>query len=1391
MKKLLSTILTVALLITLLPQFGQPSTVSAAASYFLFDNEQSVATTPRITMDKFVTLTGTLNNVVGSSINYKVAQITLNGTAETEINTTETLTAGITPSTTNTFSVTNVELFAGLNKITFSGTSGTSTVSESIYIEYRNTPLLYDLLISYNNKSFDMQETATTVIYSTSTVVEDTGEIVITGKAPNADAVTVIVNGESYEFPVSSSSGEYRFTSSLLAINKGINTIKLKVTNSGQVVETTRQVAFYNGEITFYDLAMTGTNGAAASTLALENAMNFSTTNLTTIGITGKAIIPLPIIDIGDVDGDLSNTDELDYTNTTYLQKVIKVDTQLVGGALIDNGTEAASVSYVLDESGNFITVSYTFNLSDSLTYDEAYRIQFEAPNGDDIDVSDWTTFTLRNGSLAYIYDINYLSSYSDTMATNATQLANLTGTDIEGATIYSVPMGVEILIGNYGGLTVGSDAADKYPGLIKVAGDTTSTSWSQLKPTSIVTKTVNNTSQQFLRVFVEIDSLTTAGTNTLTFDLNSAAPYAGQVTTSDTKTATVKLLYGAYVKFAKLVDGMKLEYDTTLTDATSANTLVNTTLGGFAGNFYNIANASEIKYYGEAGQSVFLYLNNVEIPLEKVTNSTAFKILPGTGNVNITNAFSSLNKSGENTVKLVLNSANNYYEVTVKFTIIPSNLPVIPAPDTNGVFPYSYKHDSPVLNDPNFVLSNTVYTTTEEYMNVYGTFDFIDFGTDEDNVQSKVTTMIGNGTAENYILQIASPDFSTEITWDLTQEFKVTEDGDVIKTINPGKEDYVTADARVTFYYDIDDEFFYFIIEEQQMPEDGSSMVYNFTVFNSGDAGPRATYRMEIDAISIPYTILAPIVEKRTINSNYVEVIITSTGADSITVGKQTAEKVQFNSKGKTVGMADSAEDNIEAFSVVVKDLKANKVNEIKFTITRGDDEIEGSIDVSYQPANIPGAQFIEMMDSKHSVFNGTVELAFARNTKLVSPNYNSTNNYVGQVYDSNDILFGIANSEDGILDRHDFETQTADYIDTSTSIGELYIGTRFEQQARKFVKASPLIWIDGGMADNPDDGATEIFDPIKTGVDPFPFPNTVQKESYENFYERYTSDSDDTRELVPTEAGELTLSYNSSIVTSAGTVVTVFRFDPYARMWENVGGVVNEKDHTITVPFTKFGYYIAAKLSTGYNDINDHPYARNALEAIYSKGIMNAYKPLTSFGVDQYITRGEFTRMIVRALDLPMNYLGELHFSYDPTTKTNATNPEALYDYRFIETAARAGIVRGTQPGVFGESSNITRQDATVILAKALNLKLETDATKAKAALNKAFQDAGKADYYAIPSILAVQKKGFIQGSLVDPTKPKGGSVFEPKALMLRSDAAIIMAKVMVSQKKLPKIY
>nr|WP_240548487.1 S-layer homology domain-containing protein [Paenibacillus lignilyticus] len=203
-------------------------------------------------------------------------------------------------------------------------------------------------------------------------------------------------------------------------------------------------------------------------------------------------------------------------------------------------------------------------------------------------------------------------------------------------------------------------------------------------------------------------------------------------------------------------------------------------------------------------------------------------------------------------------------------------------------------------------------------------------------------------------------------------------------------------------------------------------------------------------------------------------------------------------------------------------------------------------------------------------------------------------------------------------------------------------------------------------------------------------------------------------------------------------------------------------------------------------FSDVTNHPYARNYIETIYSKGVMNAAN-FDDFGADMYTTRGEFTSMIVKALNIPLNYeLSKPHFDDVPPI----INQDALWDYSTIETAAREGIIRGTQPRAFEPTANLSRGDAAVFLARALNLKLETDADKIDKALQKTFKDYTEIDYYAKASVLAIAKKGYIKGSPVDPADPKKGYTFEPKSSLLRSDAAIIIGKMLADLKRLPKL-
>ena len=252
--------------------------------------------------------------------------------------------------------------------------------------------------------------------------------------------------------------------------------------------------------------------------------------------------------------------------------------------------------------------------------------------------------------------------------------------------------------------------------------------------------------------------------------------------------------------------------------------------------------------------------------------------------------------------------------------------------------------------------------------------------------------------------------------------------------------------------------------------------------------------------------------------------------------------------------------------------------------------------------------------------------------------------------------------------------------------------------------------------------------------------------------------------------------------MVEDAGYTITVFRYTSN-RQWVNIGGEVDSKKHTVQVPFDEFGYYKVMKMSRSYSDVTNHQWARNVLNGLYSKGFMNNLR-FEQFGADDQTSRGEFATLLVKGLSLPLDSEGKQTFS-DLVPGASSTT----WDYAHIETATRAGIVTGLTEGIFAPDQPITREQAAVMIARALKLKLAVNDQKLKDNIAKSFLDSGKIDAYALSSILAVTKAGIMSGSAVTTTGEKKASFnFNPKSNMTRAEAAKIAVELL---KKSTKIF
>lgn len=504
------------------------------------------------------------------------------------------------------------------------------------------------------------------------------------------------------------------------------------------------------------------------------------------------------------------------------------------------------------------------------------------------------------------------------------------------------------------------------------------------------------------------------------------------------------------------------------------------------------------------------------------------------------------------------------------------------------------------------------------------------------------------------------------------------------------------------------------------------------------------------------PYTIVYPQTYMRqglphaNINSNYSVIEIRAEYADQVIYGKN--ESAVYD-------------DDDDVFRFEALDLDAG-VNEIEFTILTGQEPIEGTLVLINMNQPTVGAQYKSKLSGRSiEAFDDQIELAFPRGTSLMRKGGDGFPN----TYMTNDrqILLGIANELNGEVDP----------IRDSAMASVLPV---FSNRDARFQTASELYWIDAGIIRwNAD--LNEAY----TGSGQLP-----QTGLY--YMIRQQADL-----VVPTQRGELTIQYDEHIVDDAWRYLTVYQYNiledkngvPAGR-WVNLGGVVDPKKKTITVPIDSFGYFQVMYMDQSFDDVIVHNWAKNELDTMFAKGYMEPKSPPSNFVPNDPITRGEFITLLVKlyADVYPLNYKGDPTFS--DVFWNNSASTAGMYDYRYIETAARAGIVRGTGGGRFNPGQTITREDAAAMIARTANLKLDTNETKVLNNLQKSFTDGAAVKYYQRSSVEAVTRAGLITGkphSVVGNEKQT--YYFDPLAPLTRADAAAIAIRILKNEKKIPK--
>lgn len=534
------------------------------------------------------------------------------------------------------------------------------------------------------------------------------------------------------------------------------------------------------------------------------------------------------------------------------------------------------------------------------------------------------------------------------------------------------------------------------------------------------------------------------------------------------------------------------------------------------------------------------------------------------------------------------------------------------------------------------------------------------------------------------------------------------------------------------------------------------------YTIVAEDDNGTIVRYDVQIDQESNSWTVLSPVKEKETdpyviVNSNSVPVKIFAENASKVLFGK-TEATVTNTTKRDFYYDSDLGKTIPETFYVFTTTVPLKKgLNTIKYTVQVGSSSYNDEIKIYNANSSVNGAEYRDTLGKKlsFSVFEKALELKFPTGTVLLSPSDEQASDEIrnpgADIFVDIPLYFGIADRTTGAVTIDDDDLESRLTLESN------------------FNYASPLYYIDAG----------DISAPF--GRDPY-YEEGSDVETFEN---RYADN------LEPSKAGTLSIKYDPSIVNAANNILTVYYHD--GDEWNNIGGVVNTGKKVVTVPFEGFGFYMVMKTRESYDDVVRHDYAREDMETLYAKGIMPAYSGST-FGANRDMTRGEFATMLVKALDLPIN-AGPYRDSnqrdpLEPTFSDVRPSRDTWdYEYKYIETAARAGIVRGSEPGYFRPDEPLTREEAAIMIARALNLKLTGSPEAAKANLTKMFTDGKDVNYYATTSVLAVTKAKLMNGEPNDPTAAKPTYRFLPENNLTRAEMAVITVRVMVQLKKLPK--
>ncbi|WP_127583204.1 hemoblobin-interacting domain-containing protein [Paenibacillus koleovorans] len=206
----------------------------------------------------------------------------------------------------------------------------------------------------------------------------------------------------------------------------------------------------------------------------------------------------------------------------------------------------------------------------------------------------------------------------------------------------------------------------------------------------------------------------------------------------------------------------------------------------------------------------------------------------------------------------------------------------------------------------------------------------------------------------------------------------------------------------------------------------------------------------------------------------------------------------------------------------------------------------------------------------------------------------------------------------------------------------------------------------------------------------------------------------------------------------------------------------VIDGKYYAKINSLTNSTYSLVSHTRT-FSDVKSH-WAERAVNDMGSRMIIEGVGP-DVFKPDQDITRAEFAAIVVRGLGLKLES-GAVPFSDVKASDWYNGAVRTAYEYRLIS---------GFEDGTFRPNDKITREQAMVVIARAMALTKLSEKLPSGTLLEvlRPFADANQASNWAQASIAASLQAGLISG--------RSATELAPKANITRAEVAAIIQRLL----------